>query len=100
MLSFSLLTGKDDDMFMIIRSHAIGLCLAWPTTNENEFEIKHLCSVPSHRDKGVEEALLTLVLTYCKNKGATRVIVKFDEINIKHYQTQVLKQILIGKFNF
>lgn len=83
--SSSLHTGNLNILINNVRSHAIGLCLAWPTGGDKEYEIKHMCSVPSHRDKGVEEALLALVLTYCKNKGAKKVIIKMDEVNIKHY---------------
>jgi ribosomal protein S18 acetylase RimI-like enzyme len=85
--------------FLTYRSHAIGLCMAWPLGN-NEYELKFLCSVPSQRNKGVEEALLTLALEYCKNKGATRVIVKFDDKDLEQYNTQVLKPILTDKYDF
>ena len=67
------------------RSHAIGLCLVWPVS-EDTYEIKHLCSVPTHRNKGVEECLINLALKYCKNKSScSKVIVKFDEQIIKQY---------------
>lgn len=69
----------------IFRSHAIGLVLAWPESSPSEFILKHLCSVPSHRNKGVEEALLSLVLGYCKGKGATKVTVRLDEEPMKGY---------------
>ena len=65
-----------------------------------DYEIKHLCSVPSQRNKGVEETLLSLVLTYCKNKGASKVTIKFDEANIYEYQNTVLKPIMMEKFGF
>ena len=69
---------------MYFRSHAIGLCLAWPS-GDKEYEIKHLTSVPSHRNKGVEEALISLVLGYISQKGATKVIVKLDEPKLKDF---------------
>jgi hypothetical protein len=52
--------------------------LAVPLSN-GEYQIKFLCSVPNKRDNGVEEALLSLVLEYCKNKGAIKAVIKFDE---------------------
>lgn len=51
-------------MTFIYRSHAIGLCLIWPTAEQGTYEIKHLCTVPNKRTTGVEEALLSLALTY------------------------------------
>jgi hypothetical protein len=54
------------------------------------FEIKHLCSVPSHRGKGVEECLLGLALKYCAGKQARKVVIKYDEPAIIEYQRTVL----------
>ncbi|CDW72511.1 UNKNOWN [Stylonychia lemnae] len=88
----------DAFFFLTYRSHAIGLCLAWPAA-ENEFEIKHLTSVPSHRNKGVEEALISLVLGYIKEQGGTKVVVKLDEPKLKDFQKSVIVPIL-GKFGF
>ena len=81
--SFSLI-GNSESITNFYRSHAIGLCLVWPT-GEKEYEIKYLCSIPSHRGKGVEECLLMLALRYCANKGATKVHIKFDEEPIREY---------------
>lgn len=66
------------------RSHAIGLCLVWPSDNQT-YEIKFLTSVNSHRNKGVEECLLGLALKYCKGKQAQNVYIKLDEPLIKEY---------------
>lgn len=82
-----------------LRSHAIGICLIWPIA-QGQYEIKYLCSVPSHRSKGVEECLIGLALKYCKGKGATRVEVRFDEEPIRQYQQDVLRGILTEKFGF
>ena len=52
--------------FLTYRSQAIGLTLAYPSETDPEtYEIPFLLSVPSHRNKGVEQALLSLILTYC-----------------------------------
>ena len=48
---------------MTYRSNAIGLTLAYRAIDdENTFEIPFLVAVPSHRNKGVEKALLALIL--------------------------------------
>ena len=75
------------------------MCLVWPTPTCG-YEIKHLCSVSSHRGKGVEECLINLALRYCKSKGAASVTITFDEAPIKEYQNSVLKPILTEKFGF
>lgn len=85
--------------FLTYRSHAIGLCLVWPSS-VGQYEIKHLCSVPSHRGKGVEECLLGLALKYCKSKGAQSVIINFDEAPLREYQESVMRQIITEKFDF
>ncbi|TNV77950.1 hypothetical protein FGO68_gene5615 [Halteria grandinella] len=85
--------------FLTYRSHAIGLCLVWPTP-DGQFEIKHLCSVPSHRGKGVEECLLGLALKYCKGKGAKEVTIKFDESPLREYQEGILRELITSNFGF
>lgn len=70
--------------FLTYRSHAIGLCLAWPLGNK-EFEIKNLTSIPSHRNKGVELALINLALGYCKTQNAAKAFVRFDETPILEF---------------
>eukprot|EP00347_Sterkiella_histriomuscorum_P018578 403344980 len=93
----------DPDAFFFItyRSHAIGLCLAWPSTDNQTFEIKHLSSVPSKRNQGVEEALISLVLSYIKSKGGNKAIVRIgDEKHIQEYQREVVVPILTDKFGF
>ena len=68
---------------------------------DDTYEIKHLSSVPSHRNKGVEECLINLALKYCKTKSACKkVVVKFDEEIIREYQSKVLPSILTDKFGF
>jgi predicted acetyltransferase len=52
--------------------------LAWPLEN-NTYEIKFTSSVPNKRKFGIEEALLSLVLEYCKNKNVSKVIIEFNE---------------------
>ncbi len=84
-MHFSFLHIGRITQIILFRSHAIGLCLVWPSDLAGEFEIKHLCSIPSHRGKGVEECLINLALKYCKNKGAKKVYIKFDEPKIKEY---------------
>ena len=60
----------DGFFFLTYRSNAIGLTLAYKVANDNEeeiiYEIPFLVCVPSHKDKGVEKALLALILQYCK----------------------------------
>ena len=51
--------------FLTYRSQAIGLTLAL-RKSETEYEIPFLVCVPKHKEKGVEEALLSLILTYCQ----------------------------------
>jgi hypothetical protein len=72
----------------------------WPTSSADVFEIKHLCSVPSHRGKGVEECLLGLALKYCAGKQARKVVIKYDEPAIIEYQRTVLSQVITEKFGF
>ena len=63
--------------FLTYRSNAIGLTLAYRAVDDETcFEIPYLVAVPSHRNKGVEKALLALILEYCKKMGAAKVIVK------------------------
>ena len=45
-------------------------------TEETTFEIPFLVCVPSHKNKGVEQSLLALILDYCKRKGATKVVLR------------------------
>ena len=57
----------DGFFFLTYRSNAIGLTLAYRSTEEpNTFELPFLVCVPNHRNKGVEKALLALILQYCK----------------------------------
>ena len=67
----------DGFFFLTYRSNAIGLTLAYPCADEpTTYEIPFLVAVPSHRNKGVEMALLALILEFCKKKGAAKVIVR------------------------
>ena len=43
---------------------------------EGTFEIPYLVAVPSHRGKGVEKALLALLLAYIKKQGGKKVILR------------------------
>ena len=53
----------DGFFFLTTRSNAIGLTLAYRAVDEETtFEIPFLVAVPSHRNKGVEKALLALIL--------------------------------------
>mmetsp|Transcript_33783 Transcript_33783/g.41766 ORF Transcript_33783/g.41766 Transcript_33783/m.41766 type:complete len:133 (-) Transcript_33783:278-676(-) len=52
--------------FLTYRSNAIGLTLAYRCTDDPScFELPYLVCVPNHRNKGVESALLALILQYC-----------------------------------
>ena len=56
----------DGFFFLTYRSNAIGLTLAYRCVDDpNAFEVPFLVCVPSHRNKGVEKALLALILQYC-----------------------------------
>merc|ERR1711957_439147 len=61
--------GSDFDpngfFFITYRSQAIGLTFAKEIQN-GEYEIPYMVAVPSHLNKGVEQALMVLVLTYLK----------------------------------
>ena len=59
----------DGFFFLTYRSNAIGLTLAY-RTDEHTFELPFLVCVPGHRNKGVEKALLALILQFCQRKGA------------------------------
>ena len=61
--------------FLTSRSSAIGLCFVLPTATSSEYRIVFCACVPKHRHNQVEECLLSLVLGFCKSKGATRVVV-------------------------
>ena len=64
----------DGFYFLTYRSQAIGLTLAFPKADDPEtYEIPYLVSATSHRNKGVEAALLSLILAFCKKAGAKRV---------------------------
>ena len=66
----------DGFYFLTYRSQAIGLTLAMPKADDpTTYEIPYLVSTTSHRNKGVEAALLSLILTFCKKAGAKKVIV-------------------------
>ena len=57
----------DGFFFLTYRSNAIGLTLAYRCEDDpNTFELPFLVSVPNHRNKGVEKALLALILQYCQ----------------------------------
>ena len=73
----------DGFFFLTYRSDAIGLTLAYKCADATTFEIPFLVAVPSYRGKGVEKALLALILQYCKDKGATRVVLKGAPANLK-----------------
>ena len=73
----------DGFFFLTYRSNAIGLTLAFPAQDDpTTYELPYLVAVPSHRNKGVEKALLALILEYCKNKGATKVVLKGASPNL------------------
>ena len=56
----------DGFFFLTYRSNAIGLTLAYRCEDDpNTFELPFLVAVPNHRNKGVEKALLALILQYC-----------------------------------
>ena len=85
--------------FLTYRSNAIGLTLAYKCADETTYEIPFLLTVPSHRNKGVEKALLALILEYCKNKGASRVILKGAPSNLQaSYDDGVLQACLESGF--
>ena len=66
----------DGFYFLTYRSQAIGLTLAMPKADDpTTYEIPYLVSATSHRNKGVESALLSLILTFCKKAGAKSVVV-------------------------
>ena len=57
---------RDGFFFLTYRSQAIGLTLAMPQADDpTTYSIPFLCAVPNHRGKGVEAALLSLILTFC-----------------------------------
>ena len=63
------------------------------------YEIPYLVSVPSHRDKGVEEALLSLILTYCANKGAKTVrVLAPPECLVETYDKSVYHKLTSAGF--
>ena len=69
--------------FLTSRSQAIGLTFAFKSeTDEDTFEIPYLVCVPKHKEKGVEQALLSLILTYIKQKGGKRVVLKAPAQNL------------------
>ena len=73
----------DGFFFLTYRSNAIGLTLAFPAQDDpTTFEVPFLVAVPSHRNKGVEKALLALILEYCKNKGGKKVVIKSPTPNL------------------
>ena len=73
----------DGFFFLTYRSNAIGLTLAFPSQDDpTTFEVPFLVAVPSHRNKGVEKALLALILEYCKNKGGKKVVIKSPTPNL------------------
>ena len=70
--------------FITYRSNAIGLTVAFQSQSDpTTFNIPFICSVPGSRDKGVEKALLVLILTYCKQKGAKKVFVHKPDTNLE-----------------
>ena len=73
----------DGFFFLTYRSNAIGLTLAYKVAGEKEtFEIPYLVCVPSHRNKGVEKALLGLILGYVKKQGGTKVVLRGVESDL------------------
>ena len=85
--------------FITYRSNAIGLTLAYKCADESTYEIPFLLAVPSHRNKGVEKALLALILEYCQKKGASRVLLKGAPTNLRaSYDDGVLQACLEAGF--
>ena len=61
-------------------------------SDEGIYEIPYLVCVPSHRNKGVEKALLALLLAYIKKQGGKKVILRGVTPNlVASYQDGVLQ---------
>ena len=90
----------DGFFFLTYRSNAIGLTLAYRAVDDQStFEIPYLVAVPSHRNKGVEKALLALILEYCKKKGGSRVVLKGAPSNLQaSYEDGVVQACLEAGF--
>ena len=79
--------------FLTSRSSAIGLTFALVSKDDpSHYEIPYLVADPKHKNKGVESALLALILRYCKEKGAKSVTLQSPPQNlIAAYQDGVIQ---------